>query len=142
MGTLRGAFGDPPDVVSFTGITEVVDGQRRVYLTPEVDAWVEFPDAAGHHVADADGIASTVWVNSREPVTFRALGVEGAGYLDGPIADGRLTFELRASGLVRHLGNGLRGLCLSKSPRTPRRGLRGAWRGPGPAPFRPGSPDR
>ena len=76
-------------------------------------------------------------MSSRQPVVFRARDVHVTGYIEGEIVNGSLQMELDAAALLRKFAGGFRGLCLSKSTRTPRCGY---WRDPrgwpDPGPFR------
>jgi hypothetical protein len=118
-GAIRTVFAqDQPDVVAFGGITEVVEDVRRIYLTPELDVFIEVPQGDPHLVRPTVGTFDTVWLARRQPVTLRILVSETLpGYLEGPISDQRL------SGDALHLSLALlRGICggIPRSSKTPR----------------------
>ena len=118
---LKETFGAEPDVVSFSGKTEVVDGARRVYLTPEMDTFISFPEGDPNVVRSVDDTLDKVWVrrDQRVVLSVRRSRVN-AGWLEGGIGDLRLSAEVLAVDIGRVLWGEDVGLCLSKSTKTPR----------------------
>jgi hypothetical protein len=93
---------EEPDVVSFSGKTEVVEGMRRVFLTPEMDTFIAFSADVPHLVVSVDGVIDKVWVSRTQPlvVNLRRAQTE-ADWFAGSISNARFSAEVVAVDLAR-----------------------------------------
>ncbi len=100
MQALKKAFGRDADVVSFSGKTEVVGDMRRVYLSPDLDAFIAFPKDATHFVAPVDGTIDKVWVKKDQDLVVTLNRRRTGGLLVGTVSNASFTATVSAAGFA------------------------------------------